>query len=246
MESVRTRLGIVGKDFSVLVTTPTGEARTLPVEQLRARAVVVRAPSGSGAWPLAAQVSMVFNGGGLLHPYGTQGRVDGWQDDGPGRAYLLTPSDPETFELEFVEPFHRGGLRRRAARASPDPNRLPSVEVAAASGGPFFKARAADISIDGLRLFVNQWLGASLAAADRLRIRIRPPDDTVEHEFLGEVRHAHVIADQFAFGVRIEHGRSKEASRAEAALTAYVMQLQQQLLAVRSERSDSAEEMPEE
>ncbi len=246
MESVRTRLGIVGKDFTVRVTAGEGEARTAPVEHLRARAVVVRAVSGCAPWPLGTKVSLVFEGGGLLHGYETTGRVDGWQEDASGRVYLFTPSDPEVFELEFVEPFHRGGLRRRSARASPDPNCMPDVWVSATPQGAFVKARAADLSIDGMRLFVNQRQGAALAAAGRLWVRLKPPGETIALMLEGEVRHAHVVADQFAFGVRIEHGRSSEAARAETMLTAYVMRLQQQLLAVRCERPAGFEEMPEE
>jgi hypothetical protein len=235
----------VGPDFGALLTAVSGREIACKVRTLRARGVVVVLRDAALRLPLGERYRAVFSGGGLLRTYETAVRVDGRQEDDGGRLFLLGPEDPETFEREFVEPFHRGGLRRRSARASPDPADPPTVGLGAAVAGPFLPARVSDLSLDGMRIFVRAAEAASLASADRLWVRFAPPGAPGPRVFCGEVRHAHVVADQFAFGVRIDFSKTPEASRAEDALVSYVMKLQQRLLAERSERPEF-EDLPEE
>jgi hypothetical protein len=241
MESVRTRLGLVAGGFSLRTTLPNGASVSGSVHALRARGVVARFDKpGAPTLPLGADLIVQFEGGGLLRAHSTTVRVDAWQDAPDSRAYLFTPQDPETFESVFVEPFHRGDLRRKSARLTPDPENPPTVAAAPTLLDRFVPGRANDLSIDGMQLLVHISHAGALAASDRVCVKITPPGGTAVVAVLGDVRHAHVMMDQFAFGVRFDWDKTPDKMRAESTLTAYVMKLQQRYLAARLERPEDA------
>lgn len=243
MESVRTRLGLTANTLVVTATPVVGKPVAATVRSVRARDVVADVPrAGAPLLPLDAPMRLTFGGGGLLRPYDASARVEAWDDAGDVRTFLFAPEDPERFELEFVEPFHRGDLRRKMTRLQPDPNEPPTTTVAPAAGGRPVEGRIVDLSIDGTKLHVAIGLGAELASADRVRIALTPPGAKTSIDLVGEVRHAHRIADLFSFGVRFVFDSGRTSVRSEDELTAYVMKLQQRLLATRSARPEGAPE----
>jgi hypothetical protein len=240
MESVRTRLGLVAGGFNVRTTLPNGQVVVGGVHALRARGVVARFDKPNiPLLEMGAILRIEFEGGGLLLRHGTDVRVDAWQDSAESRAFLFTPNDPEAFEAAFVEPFHRGDLRRKAARLVPDPDRPPRIEAAVSLVERFVPGKAADLSVDGMQLLVRTAQAGALAAADRVWVKITPPGTSTTVALLGDIRHAHVLMDQFSFGVRFDWGRTPDKGPSESVLTAYVMQLQQRYLAERLERPPS-------
>lgn len=237
VESVRTRLGIVSGEVSLRISRIGGPPLVGAVHAIRARGVVARFQKPDlPSIPLARQFNVEFYGGGILHPYTTAMRMDAWQDSPEFRAYLFAPENPELFESEFVEPFHRGDLRRKSPRLTPEPENPPAIGASAHPHGPFINGKAVDLSIDGMQLWLPAVNAAAVADADRLWVRITPPGTTTPLLIKGDVRHAHLVLDQFSYGVRFDWEKTPETLRVEAALTAYVMRLQQLHLAARVDR----------
>ncbi|HYC76885.1 MAG TPA: PilZ domain-containing protein [Planctomycetota bacterium] len=204
----------------------TGGVSVLCAEHVEARFDRATTP----LLPLGTQALITFAGGGLNRRFGTRAFLESREEHAADRTYAFAPLDRDHYVTRFVEPFHRGVLRRAALRVKPDAAWAAAVEIRVGDGEPFVKGELVDLSVGGASVRMPKAAAAPFAIADRVNVRIVFPDGRAPLTAQAEVRRARLKYEHVTLGLKFDFPSPAAASVADRAVTAYIMEMQRRQL----------------
>ncbi len=209
------------------LSTPDGDVavRLLEVSYARARILApsrVRLRAGDYA-------RLQLFTPGMAVPVVAPALVQRVVDEHGGVVHELQISDSARLTIQ-LPPRAQGAFNRRAAyRVVPD-SRSPIAARLRRTDGSELKLPVISLSVTGLGCFLADGTPTRLGAGDQLSIELTLPDIDRPTEFAGVVRYLIALRLGQRIGVMFSSRPGVEETRAQGALSRYIMEIQRQLV----------------